>query len=140
MSNHRLNQRLITEYFDILDIEKILEDCLHLLQDSLDFYIDQDKIKDLIMKNTKCFISNNNYIIQENDKVVFLEKYFNKFEKLNNCKINRNVFNEYLEEIINKNMGNYINRCIVCRVDMGEMNPRQYCCKTYCPEEKYDDY
>jgi hypothetical protein len=28
-----------------------------------------------------------------------------------------------------------INRCIVCGVDMGEDNPRQYCEKTYCPEE-----
>ena len=26
-----------------------------------------------------------------------------------------------------------INRCIICKVDMGENNPRQYCCKTYCP-------
>lgn len=24
------------------------------------------------------------------------------------------------------------NRCIICKVDMGECNPRQYCCKTYC--------
>jgi hypothetical protein len=28
-----------------------------------------------------------------------------------------------------------INRCIVCGVDIGEDNPRQYCEKTYCPEE-----
>ena len=28
-----------------------------------------------------------------------------------------------------------INRCIVCGIDMGEDNPRQYCEKTYCPEE-----
>lgn len=27
-------------------------------------------------------------------------------------------------------------RCIVCKIDMGPSNPRQYCCKTYCPEEK----
>ena len=27
------------------------------------------------------------------------------------------------------------NRCIVCGIDMGEDNPRQYCEKTYCPEE-----
>lgn len=30
-----------------------------------------------------------------------------------------------------------INRCIGCGVDMGECNPRQYCCKTYCPEEQF---
>lgn len=26
------------------------------------------------------------------------------------------------------------NKCIVCGIDMGEDNPRQYCGKTYCPE------
>lgn len=30
------------------------------------------------------------------------------------------------------------NYCISCGVDMGENNPRQYCCKTYCPYEKID--
>lgn len=34
---------------------------------------------------------------------------------------------------------NGINRCVVCGVDMGDCNPRQYCCKTYCPMENYDD-
>ena len=29
-----------------------------------------------------------------------------------------------------------VNRCIVCGIDMGSMNPRQYCNKTYCP---YDE-
>lgn len=36
---------------------------------------------------------------------------------------------------INKSESNY---CISCGVDMGENNPRQYCCKTYCPYEKID--
>lgn len=27
------------------------------------------------------------------------------------------------------------NRCIICKVDMGECNPRQYCRKTYCENE-----
>jgi hypothetical protein len=26
----------------------------------------------------------------------------------------------------------YTNRCIVCNIDMGFCNPRQYCGKTYC--------
>ena len=29
----------------------------------------------------------------------------------------------------------YINRCLGCGVDMGECNPRQYCRKTYCPNQ-----
>lgn len=28
-----------------------------------------------------------------------------------------------------------INLCVVCKIDMGDCNPRQYCCKTYCPHE-----
>ena len=31
-------------------------------------------------------------------------------------------------------MGEVINRCIGCGVDMGICNPRQYCMKTYCAE------
>ena len=31
------------------------------------------------------------------------------------------------------------NRCVSCNVDMGDMNPRQYCYKTYCPYEKIDE-
>lgn len=31
-------------------------------------------------------------------------------------------------------MGEVINRCIGCGVDMGICNTRQYCMKTYCPE------
>jgi hypothetical protein len=27
-----------------------------------------------------------------------------------------------------------INRCMGCGVDLGDYNPRQYCCKTYCPD------
>ena len=28
-----------------------------------------------------------------------------------------------------------INRCIGCNIDLGIDNPRQYCCKTHCPDE-----
>lgn len=31
------------------------------------------------------------------------------------------------------------NYCVSCGVDMGPMNPRQYCYKTYCPYEKYNN-
>ena len=30
------------------------------------------------------------------------------------------------------------NYCVSCGVDIGENNPRQYCCKLYCPYEKND--
>lgn len=31
------------------------------------------------------------------------------------------------------------NYCISCGVDMGYCNPRQYCCKTYCPNDCSND-
>ena len=30
------------------------------------------------------------------------------------------------------------NLCVGCNVDMGEHNPRQYCCKTYCINEYFE--
>jgi len=27
------------------------------------------------------------------------------------------------------------NKCTICGVDLGECNPRQLCCKTYCPND-----
>ena len=35
--------------------------------------------------------------------------------------------------------GYTINRCVICGVDMGRSNPRQYCRKWYCPEESLVD-
>ena len=32
-----------------------------------------------------------------------------------------------------------LNHCIICFVDMGEHNPRQYCYKRYCPFEGYEN-
>ena len=31
-----------------------------------------------------------------------------------------------------------VNRCIGCGEDLGDSNPRQYCCKTHCPLESND--
>ncbi len=30
-----------------------------------------------------------------------------------------------------------VNRCLGCGIDMGDCNPRQYCRKTYCPNETF---
>jgi hypothetical protein len=27
------------------------------------------------------------------------------------------------------------NKCVTCGINLGNNNPRQYCCKTYCPNE-----
>jgi len=51
---------------------------------------------------------------------------------------------EYIECIFNElfkynSLKSNVNRCIICKVDMGECNPRQYCCKTYCPYSTLDN-
>ena len=30
------------------------------------------------------------------------------------------------------------NYCVVCGIDIGDCNPRQLCCKTYCPNTPID--
>ena len=46
-----------------------------------------------------------------------------------------------VEKILDKKLQKEIsvNRCIVCNTDLGEANPRQYCCKTYCPFEYLEE-
>lgn len=29
------------------------------------------------------------------------------------------------------------NRCVICKIDIGETNPRQLCMKTFCPHSSY---
>lgn len=47
----------------------------------------------------------------------------------------------YIQKLItdyfNKKVENdeIIWRCLICGVDMGSMNPRQFCRKTYCPNQ-----
>lgn len=36
------------------------------------------------------------------------------------------------DNVTEEGSGNY---CVVCGVDIGYCNPRQYCCKTYCPKQ-----
>ena len=41
-------------------------------------------------------------------------------------------------DLINSSMEkdeSYVNRCVICGVDMGDCNPRQLCMKTYCPDQ-----
>ena len=40
-----------------------------------------------------------------------------------------------LKNTITKLAGSPVNRCLGCGLDMGECNPRQYCKKTYCPNQ-----
>jgi len=38
-----------------------------------------------------------------------------------------------LKKLVFSLAGRHVNLCLGCGVDMGECNPRQYCKKTYCP-------
>lgn len=37
-------------------------------------------------------------------------------------------------------LGDTVNRCVECKIDMGEMNPRQYCAKTHCANSPFNEY
>jgi Icc-related predicted phosphoesterase len=41
--------------------------------------------------------------------------------------------NNNIQEIVRHNIEERKNRCIECNIDIGQCNPRQLCCKTYCP-------
>jgi hypothetical protein len=56
------------------------------------------------------------------------QEYIIIVEDNNSKEENKNI--KHKEEYI------IINRCISCGIDLGESNPRQYCCKTYCPLEE----
>lgn len=42
---------------------------------------------------------------------------------------------EGIKELIKDNSEGMINRCMICKVDMGRHNPRQLCRKIYCENE-----
>lgn len=35
--------------------------------------------------------------------------------------------------------GEPVNRCVVCKLDMGQLNPRQYCAKTHCANSQLSE-
>ena len=45
---------------------------------------------------------------------------------------NTNIKLDKIIEYIPYTYHDYANRCVECHLDLGESNPRQYCCKTYC--------
>ncbi len=54
---------------------------------------------------------------------------------------NQDTIRAALAAVINSvQLGDMVNRCIECGVDMGQSNPRQYCAKTHCANAPLDDY
>jgi hypothetical protein len=67
------------------------------------------------------------------------------FKIKNDFLLNKNYLNNKMKIYIQKLITDYFNkkvendeiiwRCLICGVDMGSMNPRQFCRKTYCPNQ-----
>ena len=47
-------------------------------------------------------------------------------------KIFSEVSIKQIKEVIDKYSRGFKNHCTECNIDIGESNPRQLCCKTYC--------
>ena len=46
--------------------------------------------------------------------------------------INSDKMVDDILKLLRDNTRGFKNRCVRCKVDMGECNPRQLCCKTHC--------
>ena len=133
-----MTQTRITDFFPNKDALRYdLYECIYNIQNKLDTYLNIDNIIEDIDSNIKSFTqmkSENNIIID--DDLVFIEKYLTVYQKINRCSIDREGFYTYFAKLIDDNMKGFINRCLVCNVDMGECNPRQLCGKWRCYEQE----
>lgn len=97
------------------------------------------------------------------------KKYLNIYSQLSKLSESINVFNgiqsnniisgtiSYLEfvmdlvltllinhkerkNLFSKKVELFPNKCLGCGIDLDEYNPRQYCCKTYCPNDSITNY
>lgn len=81
----------------------------------------------------------------ENNQTVINELYARLEAHVMNtedCYIgNPDIVRAALAAVINSvQQGDTVNRCIECKVDMGQSNPRQYCAKTHCANAPFDEY
>lgn len=56
-------------------------------------------------------------------------------KQTSNDKISNEIFESNDCDLSDNEIEPYINRCVICNEYLGPLNPRQYCCKTYCPYE-----
>ena len=54
-------------------------------------------------------------------------------KKNNNTSINKSKIQKRMNDYFRERYL-HLNLCTVCGINMGHCNPRQYCCKTYCPD------
>lgn len=106
------------------------------------------------MESNKFFTNNNNLLIFNQNSIYnnialkmqnyvlysydYDDNYLNsiKYELENIPKTQKNsdyenIINNYIQIYLINN----INQCIICKRNLGQSNPRQYCSKTFCPYE-----
>ena len=66
-----------------------------------------------------------------------INKCVSDLEFASNYYIN-DSFIESVKKLLNECKIEVKNRCVGCNIDLGPDNPRQYCYKHYCPDEKFD--
>ena len=89
-----------------------------------------DKKQQLITK----FLKKNNNETSTNSKIINNETSTNSKIINNDITQNKKIINtEIIDNYnIDDNEEQFINRCVLCNIDIGFYNPRQYCKKTYC--------
>lgn len=83
--------------------------------------------------------------IDEKSSIIDEKKIKDIYDDLDDLNNNDETNNTY-DKVIKDGLPDYdgiTNRCLICGLDLGPLNPRQYCMKSYCPmeyenEETYD--
>lgn len=78
---------------------------------------------------------NNIILVQIETEIENADVYVDYDDIINELKDNINITRDDILNAITKYSKGFKNRCFYCKIDMGESNPRQLCCKTYCPDE-----
>lgn len=83
------------------------------------------------------FLKKNNNETSTNKEIINNEPTQNK-KIINTEIIDFEIIDDYIDKHIKQNNINidneeqFINRCVLCNIDIGFCNPRQYCGKSYC--------
>lgn len=81
-------------------------------------------------------------VMEEKNMNLAIEDFVEDLEIKGEYYLDKDSLKNKIKEFIIDNLPSYKisskNRCIYCKVDMGECNPRQLCYKTYCPNQELE--
>lgn len=80
------------------------------------------------------YTKNNNEIVIKNkigDLAVQLEELL--YNEIGEYPVQHHIIIDEINMLLKRISEGTINKCVGCGEDMGINNPRQYCCKTWCP-------